>query len=169
MQVCAVSEITYTILFLKRRERLRRSATRAHSFERVLLRTTAGGGHNTYEMNSGRQQIIFFRKVRLMACFTITVLDNRFCLILLFLKSIPFRSSLGPNYLAFVVQPQIVVYMTLDSGDVPTFPRLYLNENISYHFRLRKRRIWMREPNRYCLGMAANASRSTFLVNSWLM
>ncbi|KAI1733335.1 amiloride-sensitive sodium channel domain-containing protein [Ditylenchus destructor] len=64
--------------------------------------------------------------------------------------------------------PQVIVYVGDQYDDVPTFPRYYLNTNIWYRLRFRKRRIKMLPPNPHCTTDYNNKGRGYCLVESWL-
>uniref|UniRef100_A0A914M7W3 Uncharacterized protein n=1 Tax=Meloidogyne incognita TaxID=6306 RepID=A0A914M7W3_MELIC len=63
---------------------------------------------------------------------------------------------------------QLIVYLSQQYEDIPTFPRFYLNNNYWYRLRLKKKHISLLNPNQHCSPVEKYIKRGNCYVDSWL-
>nr|CAD2183459.1 unnamed protein product [Meloidogyne enterolobii] len=80
-----------------------------------------------------------------------------------------FFKEMSSSYLAVTGrQRQLIVYLSQQYEDIPTFPRFYLNNNYWYRLRLKKRHISLLNPNQHCSPVEKYIKRGNCYVDSWL-
>uniref|UniRef100_A0A915P998 Uncharacterized protein n=1 Tax=Meloidogyne floridensis TaxID=298350 RepID=A0A915P998_9BILA len=73
-----------------------------------------------------------------------------------------FFKEMSSSYLA----RQLIVYLSQQYEDIPTFPRFYLNNNYWYRLRLKKKHISLLNPNQHCSPVEKYIKRGNCYVDS---